>query len=81
MINNNLIDEIWKRKIYKSKSNFYKLPNNSVGETHNEKVKRVVSCMKKNSIDYQFISASENNAWLLNIRGKSTKSCPKIMIR
>tara|TARA_B100001248_G_scaffold155549_1_gene117097 strand:+ start:6964 stop:8682 length:1719 start_codon:yes stop_codon:yes gene_type:complete len=76
MINNNLIDEIWKRKIYKSKSNFYKLPNNSVGETHNEKVKRVVSCMKKNSIDYQFISASENNAWLLNIRGKDQKYAP-----
>ena len=32
--------------------------------------------MKKNSIDYQFISASENNAWLLNIRGKDQKYAP-----
>ena len=27
--------------------------------------------MKKKGADYQFISASENNAWLLNIRGKT----------
>ena len=26
--------------------------------------------MKKRGADYQLITASENNAWLLNIRGK-----------
>ena len=29
--------------------------------------------MKKRGADYQLITASENNAWLLNIRGKDVK--------
>ena len=32
--------------------------------------------MKKKGADYQFITASENNAWLLNIRGKDAKYSP-----
>ena len=32
--------------------------------------------MKKRGADFQFITASENNAWLLNIRGQDTKYAP-----
>ena len=32
--------------------------------------------LKKENADFQFISSSENNAWLLNIRGKDTKYSP-----
>ena len=32
--------------------------------------------MKKTGADFQFITASENNAWLLNIRGKDVKYAP-----
>ena len=32
--------------------------------------------MKKKGADYQFISASENNAWLLNIRGHDNNYSP-----
>ena len=32
--------------------------------------------MKKKGADLQFITASENNAWLLNIRGEDSKFTP-----
>ena len=38
-IDNNLIDQIWKRKIYKKLNKFYKLPNYSVGSDYKEKIK------------------------------------------
>ncbi|MDA8757703.1 aminopeptidase P family protein [Candidatus Pelagibacter bacterium] len=75
-IKKNLVDEIWKRKIKKKINKFYNLPNYSVGFDYVDKVKKVVSFIKKQDADYQFISASENNAWLLNIRGRDTDYTP-----
>ena len=75
-IKNNLIDKIWKRVIKKNKSKFYILPDNSVGEDYRSKVKKISSNLKKVGADYQFITACENNAWLLNIRGQDTEYSP-----
>ena len=75
-IKKNLVDKIWKRKIKKKINRFYNLPNYSVGYDYVDKVKKVVSFIKKKDADYQFISASENNAWLLNIRGRDTDYTP-----
>ena len=75
-LENNLIDEIWKRKKRSNNNNFYVLPKHSVGYSHKYKINKVVSFMKKKGADYQFISASENNAWLLNIRGKDSNYTP-----
>ncbi len=75
-LNKNLIDEIWKRKIIKSKNKFYILPKYSVGKDYKSKIKKIVSFIKSKQADFQFISASENNAWLLNIRGSDTKYTP-----
>ena len=75
-IKNNLIDKIWKRVIKKNKSKFYILPDNSVGEDYKSKVKKISSNLKKVGADYQFITACENNAWLLNIRGQDTEYSP-----
>ena len=75
-IKKNLVDKIWKRKTKKKINRFYNLPNYSVGFDHKNKVKKVVSFIKKQDADYQFISASENNAWLLNIRGKRHRLYP-----
>ena len=75
-IKKNLVDKIWKRKIKKKINRFYNLPNYSVGFDYVDKVKKVVSFIKKKDADYQFISASENNAWLLNIRGRDTDYTP-----
>jgi Xaa-Pro aminopeptidase len=75
-LDSNLIDRIWKRKIKKTKSNFYKLPDHSVGEDYRSKVNKIVSNLKKREADFQLITASENNAWLFNIRGRDTKYTP-----
>ena len=72
----NLIDKIWKRKISQNNNKFYILPNNSVGFKHKIKIDKVINHLNSKKADYQFISASENNAWLLNIRGRDTEYTP-----
>ena len=74
-IKQNLVDIIWKRKIVKNKNKFYCLPSNSV-ENYKSKINKVVSYLKKVGADFQFITACENNAWLLNIRGKDARYAP-----
>ena len=72
----NLIDKIWKRKIYINKKKFFKLPNQCVGEGFEKKISKITNFLKKKGADLQFITASENNAWLLNIRGWDAKYTP-----
>ena len=72
----NLIDEIWKRKIIKNKSKFYSLPNKAVNEKYQSKINKISNYLKKKKSDFLFITASENNAWLLNIRGRDSKYTP-----
>ena len=75
-INLNLIDKIWKRNVKKREFKFYSLPVNSVGLNHKFKINKIVTILKKKGADFQFISSSENIAWLLNIRGGDTKFAP-----
>ena len=75
-INSNLVDEIWKRKIKREYKKFYTLPRNSVDNDYRFKINKIVSILKKNGADYLWITASENNAWLLNVRGKDSKYSP-----
>ena len=72
----NLIDEIWKRKIKKNKSKFFMLPDTSVSEKYQTKINKISNYLKRKNSDYLFITASENNAWLMNIRGRDTKYAP-----
>ena len=52
------------------------MPRNSVGDHYKNKINKVVAHLRKKSADFQFISASENNAWLFNIRGKELEYSP-----
>jgi len=72
----NFVDEIWKRRKKINRSKFYHLPKNSVGLNFKTKIDKLVKNLKKKNIDYQFITACENNAWLLNIRGSDSKYAP-----
>ena len=72
----NLIDKIWKRKIIKNKKKFYLLPNGAVSEKYQLKINKISKYLKKKKSDFLFVTASENNAWLLNIRGRDTKYTP-----
>jgi Xaa-Pro aminopeptidase len=74
-INNNLIDQLFKFKEKKTKP-FYSLGKNIVGETHQSKILKIASFLKLNKADYLFISAPENVAWLLNIRGYDNPNSP-----
>ncbi len=75
-INNNLIDEIanFKNK-YKTKE-FYCLSDSVAGEKINSKLKKLFLKLKQKNIDNIFISAPENCAWLLNIRGFDNPNSP-----
>ena len=75
-LENNLVDKIWKRKLKFSKNNLYKLPENSVGESYKLKINKIVYNLKKRAANYHFITASENIAWLFNIRGHDVKYSP-----
>ena len=74
-INKNLIDQIFKFKEKKTKP-FYSLEKKIVGETHQSKISKIVSFLKLTKADYLFISAPENVAWLLNIRGYDNPNSP-----
>ena len=74
-INENLIDQIEKFKINDTKP-FFHLNKNIVGETKNSKLNKISEYLKKNKSDYLFISAPENVAWTLNIRGRDDPNTP-----
>ncbi len=74
-INENLIDQIEKFKIDDT-STFYHLNKKIVGESRNSKLDKISKYLKKNKSDYLFISAPENVAWTLNIRGKDGPNTP-----
>ncbi len=74
-INENLIDQIEKLKVNDTHP-FFHLNKNIVGESQNSKLTKVSRYLKKNKSDYLFISAPENVAWTLNIRGKDGPNTP-----
>ena len=74
-INDNLIDQIFKFKEKKTKP-FYSLEKNITGETHQSKILKITNFLKSNNTDYLFVTASENIAWLLNIRGYDNPNSP-----
>ena len=74
-ISKNLIDEIKKQRI-KLNSSFFSLNKSIVGESVNSKINKISKHLKKNKSDYIFISAPENVAWILNIRGDDSPNSP-----
>tara|TARA_B100000900_G_scaffold294082_1_gene252857 strand:- start:859 stop:2580 length:1722 start_codon:yes stop_codon:yes gene_type:complete len=74
-IEENLIDEINQENIKKSYP-FFSLRENVVGEKSNSKINKISKFLKKNNSDYLFVSAPENVAWILNIRGKDSLNSP-----
>ena len=75
-VDENLIDKLWNKKNNKNINKLYILPNKAVGLSYKLKIKNLIKILKKKKIDLQFISASENIAWLLNIRGQDSEYTP-----
>ncbi len=74
-INQNLIDEIKKQKEKFSRP-FFSLNKSITGESKNSKINRISKYLRKKKADYIFVSAPENVAWILNIRGGDGPNSP-----
>ena len=74
-ININLIDQIYKEKIITTKP-FFSLNTKIIGESHISKIKRIRKFLKVNKTNYLFVTAPENVAWILNIRGNDNPNSP-----
>ncbi len=75
IINENLIDNIFNK--YKIKSRpFFSINDNVVGESYKKKIQKISNLLKKQKVNYLFVSAPENVAWLLNIRGYDNPNSP-----
>ncbi len=60
----------------KSTNRFYYLNDNVSGENSKNKINSVLKFLRKDKSDYLFVTAPENVAWLLNIRGKDNPYSP-----
>ena len=75
-IAHNLIDKIWIRKDSNKTKKFYLLPKKAIGQSYKSKINKLISILDRKKINFQFISSSENIAWLLNIRGQDSDFTP-----
>ena len=75
-ITENLVDRVYKNNQKKNIFSFYNLGDKISGEGMKSKINRLIKIMKSKNIDNIFISAPENVAWLLNIRGKDSPNSP-----
>ena len=64
------------RKKVNDLSPFFSLNKKVVGESTHSKLNKIAFYLKKNNADYIFVSAPENVAWILNIRGKDGPNSP-----
>ncbi len=72
---NNLIDEIKKEKVPRA-GQFFSINDKIVGEHYKYKIKKISKILIKSKADYLFVSAPENVAWILNIRGSDNPNSP-----
>ena len=74
-IDKNLIDEIKNKKV-KDNFPFFILSKDIVGESYTSKINKISKYLQKYKSDYLFVSAPENVAWILNIRGEDGPTSP-----
>jgi len=75
-INKNLIDIIWSKKPKDLIKPFFSLSKKDAGQNSREKILKVKNVLLKNKVNYLLITAPENVAWVLNIRGYDSAFSP-----
>tara|TARA_B100000965_G_scaffold393385_1_gene404188 strand:+ start:756 stop:2456 length:1701 start_codon:yes stop_codon:yes gene_type:complete len=75
-IHENLVDKISIDKKHKNTNYFYVLSKKVAGNSPKRKIDKLIKILLKRKIDNIFISAPENVAWLLNLRGKDNPNSP-----
>ena len=68
----------FKNKPEKKINKIFYLNKHITGESSATKINKIKLYMKKNKINYLYVSASENVNWLLNIRGKDLPHSPLV---
>ena len=74
-VKRNLVDKIHKNFSSQEKP-FFSISKEIVGESHFKKINKISNYLKKEKSNYLFVSAPENVAWLLNIRGFDSPNSP-----
>jgi len=75
-INKNLIDIIWDKRLKDLNKPFFYLSKRYAGQSSQEKIVKVKNILLKNEVDYLLVTAPENVAWILNIRGYDSAFSP-----
>ena len=75
-INKNLVDVVWSKKPKDLAKPFFSLSKKDSGQSSQEKISKVKSVLLKNKVDYLLVTAPENVAWILNIRGYDSAFSP-----
>ena len=75
-ISKNLIDGFFTKKKDVNNKKFYILDVKICGQSNISKIKRLKKFLNENLLDNIYISAPENVAWLLNIRGYDNPNSP-----
>ena len=74
-IKTDLIKQNSEKKLNHSRP-FFSLDKHIVGESHKKKINKIINFLKRNKSSFIFITAPENVAWLLNIRGYDSPNSP-----
>ena len=69
-VNKNLVDIVWSKRPKELIKPFYSLSKKNTGISSEEKI------FNKNKVDYLLVTAPENIAWILNIRGHDSIFSP-----
>ena len=72
----NLIDEIWLDKPKQKFNKFFILKTQYAGQDYKHKINLICNILKKRRLKNLLITAPENVAWILNIRGKDNFFSP-----
>ncbi len=75
-IDKNLIDIIWTQKPNDPIRPFFSLSKKNAGQSSEKKIEKVKHSLLKNKVDYLLVTAPENVAWILNIRGYDSEFSP-----
>ena len=75
-ISKNLIDNIWSKRPKDSIKPFFLLSKKNSGQSSQKKITKIKNFLLNNKIDYLFVTAPENVAWILNIRGYDSSFSP-----
>ncbi len=72
----NLVDIVWSKKQKNYSGQYYLMPKSAVGTNSKDKILQLKKHLVKNKFDLLLVTAPENVAWILNIRGNDIYYSP-----